>query len=183
MDLTKALAIQGWMSRPELAWLAEQASYCGRVVEVGCWKGRSTRALGDHCTGEVWAVDTWAGSPSERDSSHQEAVALGPSGLFAVFSKNLADLIPHKVKPLQMPSQQAAAWFLNHLGGMSVDMVFIDGDHRQRQVEADITSFLPLLRVGGLLCGHDYQMDDVRQAVTATLGQVEVVESIWCKRI
>lgn len=37
-----------------------------------------------------------------------------------------------------------------------IDLVFIDGDHTYTQVKADIQSWLPHIKPGGILCGHDY---------------------------
>jgi hypothetical protein len=78
MILANALAIDGWMSEREVAWLAHMAAQHHRIVELGSWKGRSTRALGDNTPGTVWAVDTWAGSPTLRATACNEAVVLGP---------------------------------------------------------------------------------------------------------
>lgn len=54
--------IQGWMNDKELRWLFETAKSMQSVVEIGCWKGRSTFAL--CCSGcpAVYAVDHFNGS-------------------------------------------------------------------------------------------------------------------------
>jgi predicted O-methyltransferase YrrM len=53
----------------------------------------------------------------------------------------------------------------------SLDFVFIDGDHSYNAVSADIVSWIPKLKKGGLLSGHDYANpdylfgDEVKRAV------------------
>lgn len=59
-----------------------------------------------------------------------------------------------------------------------VDLVFVDGDHTYNQVKADIQAWLPHIRKGGILCGHDYGWDKwpgVEQAFDE--------EMAWHKRI
>lgn len=51
---------------------------------------------------------------------------------------------------LRMTSADAAV----RLAGREFDFVFIDGDHTR--CGDDIAAYWPLVRSGGLLCGHDY---------------------------
>jgi predicted O-methyltransferase YrrM len=37
------------------------------------------------------------------------------------------------------------------------DLVFIDADHRYEAVRDDLAAWWPLVRSGGILCGHDYR--------------------------
>ncbi len=49
-----------------------------------------------------------------------------------------------------------------------IDMVWIDGGHSFDDVYKDIKYWGPLLKVGGLICGHDYEtnpLNDVAKAV------------------
>lgn len=66
----------------------------------------------------------------------------------------------------------------------SVDLLFIDGDHRYPSVKADIKNYWPKLKQGGILLGHDYyRFEDVRKAADKILGaeKITVLEhsDIW----
>jgi hypothetical protein len=59
----------------------------------------------------------------------------------------------------------------------SVDFVFIDASHDYESVMADITAWLPKVRRGGVLAGHDYLLPNfpgVIRAVDEVLGTVRV---------
>jgi Methyltransferase domain len=121
IDISKALTIVGWMSPGELSWLASRALESNYIVEFGSFHGRSTRALGDNCSGRVWAVDPWDGDyPSQSD----EPIQFIDTFCYPQFQANLSDLIASK---RVVPHRGFSYSF--HLP-YQVDMVFIDGDHR-----------------------------------------------------
>ncbi len=158
---TRAEDIQGWMTATELAWLRHMASRpdINSVVEIGSWKGRSTWALCESCRGPVYAVDTWAGTPSELQTTHAEA-RLGT--IHAQFMANVGHF--PNLYPIPCTSTEAAALVPD------VDMVFIDGDHSYESVMDDITHWRPKTRV--LLAGHDINMPGVYSVVAYMFGEL-----------
>jgi precorrin-6B methylase 2 len=57
-----------------------------------------------------------------------------------------------------------------------VDLVFIDGDHTYSQVQKDIRLWLPHIKPGGILCGHDYGFENwpgVKQAFDEEMAEFE----------
>jgi hypothetical protein len=158
MDLSRALAIDGWMTEPELAWLWTAAQGHARIVEIGVYKGRSTRALAEATPGKVLAVDDWVGP---RD------VRRPPEDLLAVCTANLSDLLTGKKVELVTLAHEALAglWLPE-----PPTMVFIDGDHTQTAVERDIRWACRQLQRGGVVCGHDRERFSVEAALRATLG-------------
>lgn len=56
----------------------------------------------------------------------------------------------------------------------SLDFVYIDADHRYEYVKMDIEAWLPKVKVGGFIGGHDYdpvRFEGVCQAVTECIGR------------
>lgn len=188
IDLTRALAIKGFMHPTELQWLAERASEARVAIEVGSFTGRSTRALADHCPGVVYAVDRWDAT-ADTEPGDRAAAALRRSGgdaVYAAFTQALADLIAAgRVLPLRLSARVASQWLV--IAGLRADLVFLDGDHRDEACAADIHHFRPVLRTGGILAGHDYghpQHPGVTRAVDAAFGaDVATCRSIWWVRV
>lgn len=183
MNLSAALATDGWMADDELVWLAEQAQWARLIIEVGSWKGRSTLALADNTHGKVYAVDHWRGTPG--DAGHDaELATLGREGLYQTFVANMNGRIAaSRVVPLRMSAHEAAHYFLRD----TVDLVFIDAGHSYEDVQRDIESYRPLVRDGGILCGHDYACPShagVQQAVDEAFPNVNRAGlSIWWVRL
>lgn len=53
----------------------------------------------------------------------------------------------------------------------ALDFVFIDADHKYKNVITDIKSWAPKVRKGGYVCGHDINQSDVKKAVVEYFGE------------
>ena len=142
----------------------------GRVIEIGCWQGRSTVALAN----AVWpcdveAVDTWQGSPGEES----EVLARGRDVL-SEFRTNVAELTKGNI------NVHAADWrAYRYTDSTPVRLLHIDGEHTYVEVYDTIRSFLPLMVAGGIICGDDAHHDPVIRAVTEVLGTVRLWATLW----
>lgn len=176
VDLSRSLAIDGWMTEEELQWLAGKAKQSASVVEVGCYLGRTTRVLAENCPGHVYACDDWKGLREKwwEDQTPPEV----RSTLFERFSANLDYLVK---------SGKVVVYRVDHglIGnGWDItfrpDMVFIDGAHNYESVKRDIQAWLPRLNKGGIICGHDSHQQPVWQAVYELLpNAIRPVGNIW----
>ena len=173
IDVTRALAIPGWMEEPELEWLAGQAVEHRCIVEIGSYLGRSTRALLDHAAGVVYAVDDWYG-PRDVYLDKWEREEL-----FEKFLKNTIDSDTRgKLYVVKIDHQQ-----VDQLS-VEPDMVFIDGGHEYEDVRRDVEIWLPRVVSGGLICGHDAGWKSVGKAlIDAGLGDAVIAPNttIWYK--
>lgn len=172
MDISKALTIDGWMQPAELEWLAEQAASHCVIAEIGSYKGRSTRALLDNTTGLVYAIDDFEG-PREIEISKRSFIfdtflenTQGTRGRLSIIKADHRNLPPIDFQP---------------------DMVFIDGAHEYEPVKADIEFWLPRIKPGGLICGHDYWewFPGVRAAVDECVPGFQVAPNttIWHRTV
>jgi hypothetical protein len=64
----------------------------------------------------------------------------------------------------------------------SLDFIFIDANHGYEFVKEDSNAWWPKLKIGGLMCGDDYQnkpTHGVIQAVDELFPRRKVIGPIW----
>lgn len=154
MELEEAvrlsIAIPGWMEPEALRWLGFEASRHERIVEVGSWQGRSTKAMALMTEGVVFSVDNLTGEKSHPVED-----------LNGAFRSHLADEIADgKVRVMRGASEFIAARWL----GGPPDMVFIDGDHTYPAAMRDMAAW-KRVAPEALFCGHDFSMATVKRSL------------------
>jgi predicted O-methyltransferase YrrM len=131
--------------------LAQQLPEDAVVAEIGVYKGESTELLAKHSM-VVYAVDLWEDAEDIREEFLDRAAGLN-------------------IVALREDSSKAANFFPDGL----FDLVYIDADHRYEAVCADIKAWLPKVRNGGKLAGHDFFMlkpiHQAKQAILDTMGR------------
>jgi len=176
IDVTKAAEIPGYMSHRELEWLATLASQSQVVVEVGTFQGRSTRALGDHCPGTVYTIDSWRETYEGEDG--RPLTGWNPASVRAASRMHLADLVASgKVIEIEAASLDVA---LERIP--KADLIFLDGDHRFVTLAQELDRYGAHTTRGGILAGHDFGHPDwpgVERAVRAAFPRVWLLETIW----
>ena len=163
--------IQNWFDYQDVFKLAVKKAKDGaKFVEIGVWRGGSTAFMGVEILNsgksiQYHAIDTFDGS--------KEHVVYGDSLYFEALN-NLKPLIDlNIVNVIRNHSLNAAK---NYEDG-TLDFVFIDGSHEYEDVKADINAYLPKVKDGGILAGHDYNdyWIGVTNAVNETLDKDLVI--------
>jgi predicted O-methyltransferase YrrM len=113
------------------------------VIEIGSAAGRgSTRIAGEYVKrtgGTLYCIDPY------------NDPAWGTKNYFAFLANLQIFDLGSTVVPLRSFSVEAAALFDNG----TLDAVFVDGSHIYPNVLADIDAYLPKIRKGGYIFGHD----------------------------
>lgn len=133
------------------------------IAEVGVFKGCSAlylaerlQQLGKNVT--FYLVDHFEGSEGITDT---------PEQIWEDFTRNIEPM-KDAFKVMRMDSVTTAALFPDG----SLDFVFIDAEHDYDSVKADIEAWLPKVRKGGFLAGHDYHHAPLRKAVDEAFPNV-----------
>jgi len=165
-----------WFTSPNVYRL--MVSRCrpnGVLVELGAWKGRSSAFLVVEAKNkskdiQLHIVDTWLGSG--------EHTAGMTDGLYEKFISNMTPLNEH-YQAHRMTTDEASLLFEDN----SLDAVFIDANHAYEAVKKDIQNWMPKVRKGGILAGHDYieTWPGVVQAVNEVLEGFSTMEQCWIK--
>lgn len=153
--LDESAHIPTWTEPASLAYCAEIASRSTYMVELGTYLGAS--ALTMLCANfdlHLWCVDIFTAFEfNEQVAAHflRQQITAGRCELIKGDSRR-------------------AAGMLEHLRG-KLDAVWVDDGHATEDVKRDIASFLPLLKSGGVIFGHDFDVphNDVALGVSQSL--------------
>ncbi|MBN1609082.1 MAG: class I SAM-dependent methyltransferase [Polyangiaceae bacterium] len=157
--------IDGWFSQAEgRAYLEQCMSVPGEpVVELGTWMGRSASWVIEWVNahgGAFFAVDLW--------HEWERPAGRTPWQDFEWYMWK-ADLL-RLINVIRADTAEAALQFEDQ----SVGLVMFDADHSREGLTRELVAWLPKVRKGGVLCGHDYNNPGhpgVTQAVDELLGK------------
>lgn len=149
-QLTQEL-IFTWTEEDTLAYLAELASQSKIIVESGTYMGASAFAMMSAAPEDahMWCIDHFAVAGTEF-----------------VTRRNLLKWIQGGRLELITGDSERGAAMLPHVKGM-VDLILVDDGHAEEDVLRDIRCLKPLLKAGGVMLGHDFEVphNDVARGV------------------
>lgn len=175
--------IQGWSELliPLYRRIVPQLPDDCKVVEVGCWRGRSTAFLAvellNHKTKfSLGCVDTWLGSPLEKTFEHPMFADVLGDPVFEEFNNNM-DPVKEHISVMRMTSVEAAKRYADN----SLDFIAIDDDHSYKGIKRSLDAWLPKLKPGGFIAGDDVgpNWPNVEKAVTRMFGDEWVRLDAW----
>ena len=136
---------------------------CKKLAEIGVYRGENAKIIlsqgSDFNLEHLFLIDT--------------CKICGKEFFLSFISWIFTNKMPASF--LKMLSVDAATMFKDN----SLDLVFIDADHKYESIKDDINAWLPKIKKGGIICGHDYGGADngglgmfpgVKQAVDEIFG-------------
>lgn len=140
------------------------------ICEIGSYAG-TTAKLFAYYGKTVYCVDIW----EEYITPYDRAIMV----------KNIFDIVKQEnqnIVEIKNYSEIASKTFIDK----SIDLIYIDGDHSYESVKNDILNWIPKLKFGGVMSGHDYCESPVKRAVDEYFGENKIKyfeDSSWAIKI
>lgn len=141
-------------------------------VEIGVWCGKSLSYLMLKNPDKiVYGIDTFKGDPN--NPNEQRIIKENNLDLENITRTNLQKL---GLKPNLIIKDSVEASKDFEL--LSCSFVFIDGGHMYEQVCKDIRAWLPMVKSGGIIAGHDYNANGVKKAVEKVFESENLIKHV-----
>lgn len=159
-------------------------------AEIGVYRGETSACLIRAFHNCYWHfIDPWCEWPEDASyRKHKRTGSLSQQEWDAIYREALESIFKAEISVHTMPfsiihrktSAEVCRLFDDH----SLDVVFIDANHQYADVKSDIEMWLPKVKKGGLICGHDYggTYKGVKRAVDETFSDRPVLtpgKRIW----
>lgn len=134
------------------------------MAEIGSFTGLSSELFALHAK-EVHCIDAWGEYWEIEDSQIMEYAEFSFDKMRSDY-KNI-----HKIKGTSIDSS-------NLFDDQTFDFVYIDAAHDFNSVVDDINSWVPKIKPGGIIGGHDYKYDPnigVYEAVRSIFGDKKII--------
>jgi len=149
------------------------------ICEIGCFIGVSTETFLQFNPKKLYAIDTWG-----INKSYKECNWI-PGGVdfnsveseFREMAKNYTN-----IEIIKDYSHAASKSFQDKY----LDLVYIDGEHTYDAVKQDIKNWLPKIKSGGFISGHDINQTGVSRAVVESFDAQNVLvfeDTSWLVKI
>lgn len=153
-----------------------------RIAEIGIWRGELSRKIIERCSPIYLLLVDPLKVENNKIGTYQ--CTMGESIKTQEELDKIADSIyALKAHFIRKPSVEAAAT----IPDKSLDFVFIDAIHLYEYIVEDIKTWLPKIKLGGVLAGDDYNTEkhgeQVRRALRDVIGNVRSIDRVWYKVI
>ena len=145
-------------------------------IEIGSYHGINAHFLLKERTSlHLFMVDNW--KPYDKDSMYIKNDILGfhseeEWGTIHDIAKGNTEFANSRRIMLLLSSEEAS----KHFSDKSLDFVFIDAGHTYIDTVNDIECWLPKVKVGGFISGHDYEFDCEKWKVKEAVNDCLVVK-------
>lgn len=160
------------MPREAIKYIKENLKGYLIGAEIGVSKGTHALEILQTLNCKLYLIDIW------EDYYESFLLNQAPNLSKKCASKEQVEklLKNYNIETIKGDSIEVAIKFPNGY----FDFVYIDGNHTYENVKADILAWKPKVKIGGVLCGHDYtnECEGVKKAVDELLPNVMSIPNI-----
>lgn len=124
------------------------------VAEIGCWDGGTTQNYVEiikRNNGKLIVVDWFCGSHGVNGLH-----AYQPGNHDQIYNEFVRKINAKGCMDITTIYKETSIYAVTKIPDRSIDIVYIDADHRYSAVKTDILIWISKVKNDGLLCGHDY---------------------------
>jgi len=145
-----------------------------KLIEIGSYEGHSTKVFLNWFK-KVYAIDPWKSGIGDITN------VVDMDVIYERFLQRVDGIGSLKI-------YRGLSQDMNHrFGNGKYDIVYVDGSHKYEDTLSDIQLYLPKIKKGGWIAGHDYRkkFPGVMKAVEETIGKPDKTfpDASWLKRI
>lgn len=116
-------------------------------IEIGSYRGESTEIfLKSNAFKTLYCIDPWEDGYDQNDLASSPEIVQAEKEFDEKFNNNQI------IKKIKQKSCDAVTLFEDN----SIDFIYIDGNHQYEFVKSDLENFVPKIKNGGFISGHDY---------------------------
>lgn len=151
------------------------------IIDLGCFIGGFTQIMAKVAKknkGMVYSIDVFKDADESMD--HWEINKSYDVRQILIENMESIGVMEH-VDIIVGKSSEVWKQFIDE----SIDLIFIDATHTYKCVIEDISCWYGKIRNGGIICGHDYNLEEVEQAVNdlfSMRGNLGHKDNIWYYR-
>jgi hypothetical protein len=149
---TYGRSLTGFAHRVELGYLLNARGLLGTGAEIGVKTGAFSEEILSRWTGAcLISIDPWAEAPADEYVDDAN-VAQAEHERFLEQTRQRLRRFGERSRIWRMTGEAAAT----QVAAGELDFVFIDARHDYESVRADLEQWVPKVRAGGIVAGHDY---------------------------
>lgn len=145
------------------------------ICEIGVWKGQFAEQLLSLKPRQLFLVDPFVGKVSSGDEHGNDVEdAYLPVEYLILYQR-------YRSHPSVTLLRGYSHELLPHFTTQLFDVMYIDGDHSYQGVKTDLALARQLVKRGGLICGHDYEMNPAKTKNNYNFGVKQAVDE-FCQQ-
>jgi hypothetical protein len=143
-------------------------------VEIGPYYGKSTAFMAVELINsgkkiQFDTIDTFEGSSEHKIPGYNPELEKYGT-YYHIFKQNMKP-IENFINVYVMSSERASKFYQDN----SISFIYIDASHEYEYVKNDIHTWYPKVKTGGIIAGHDYGLESVKNAVHDSLDIISLL--------